>query len=175
VSFLIIQRRGKLGSVLRWVVARRLGGRKLAEASRHVTEVDLALKLFYEEHPSALPMSMLWHGIGFAFSIVKTWYFLAFMTNGSFWAAAGIWFIGTWFDLLTFMIPLGIGVQEGTRVLAFRTLGFSLSLGLTYGVALRLEQLFWAGIGLVFYAALLGGKGVKNVFFGRERSGRSPD
>jgi hypothetical protein len=165
VGFLIVQRRGKLGTILRWAVSRRLGGRKMEEAARHITEVDGALKRFYEQYPSALPLSMFWHGVGLACSIVKTWYFLVFMTGGSFFVAAGIWFLGTWFDLLTFAVPLGIGVQEGIRVLAFRTLGFSMSLGLTYGVALRLEQIFWAGIGLLFYAALLGGKGLKALFF----------
>lgn len=168
VSFLIVQRRGKLGTILRWAVARRLGGRRLADAARHVTEVDRALKRFYEEYPLALPRSMFWHGVGLACSIVKTWYFLAFMTGGSFFVAAGIWFLGTWFDLLTFAVPLGIGVQEGIRVLAFKTLGFSMALGLTYGVVLRLEQIFWAGIGLLFYAALLGSKGLKGFFFSRK-------
>lgn len=168
VGFLIVQRRGKLGTILRWAVSRRLGGRRLEETARHVTEVDLALKRFYDERPSALPISMFWHGIGFACSIVKTWYFIVFMTRGSFFMAAGIWFLATWFDLLTFAVPLGIGVQEGIRVLAFKTLGFSMSLGLAYGVALRLEQIFWAGIGLLFYAALLGGKGWKRLSFSRK-------
>jgi hypothetical protein len=55
---------------------------------------------------------------------------------------------------------------------AFKTLGFSMSLGLTYGVALRLEQIFWAGIGLVFYVVLLGRKGAKE-FFPRRKAARS--
>jgi hypothetical protein len=172
VGFLIVQKRGKLGTVLRWAVARRLGGRRLENAAQHVTEVDRGLKHFYEEYPLALPLSMFWHGIGLVCSIVKTWYFLVFMTGGSFFMAAEIWFLATWFDLLTFAVPLGIGVQEGIRVLAFKTLGFSMSLGLTYGVALRLEQIFWAGIGLLFYAALVGSKGLKGLFF--KRKGAEP-
>jgi len=154
-AFFLVQRRGKLGTILRWGVARRLAGRRLEGVARHVTDVDCSLKRFYEEHPSGLPLSMLWHGIGFTCSIVKTWYFLFFMTGGSFFAAAGAWFLGTWLDLLTFAIPLGIGVQEAIRVLAFKTIGFSMDLGLTYGVALRLEQVFWAGIGLLAYGALM--------------------
>jgi len=82
------------------------------------------------------------------------------LTEGSFFVAAGIFFLGTWFDLITFAIPLGIGVQEGGRVLAFKILGFSLAQGLTFGIALRLEQIFWAGVGLFIYPALLARKGI---------------
>ncbi len=134
------------------------GGRTLQKAAHQITQVDQALKLFYLERPRDLPLSMLWHTAGMACSIVNTWYFLLLLTDGSFIAAAGIWFLGTWFDLLAFAIPLGIGVQEGTRMLAFKALGFSLTLGLTYGIALRLQQLFWAGVGLLFYGLLLTGK-----------------
>jgi hypothetical protein len=172
VGFLIVQKRGKLGTILRWAVERRLGGRWVEAAARHVTETDRSLKNFYQVYPLGLPYSMMWHGVGFCCSILKTWYFLAFMTGGSSFIAAGIWFLGTWFDLMTFAVPLGIGVQEGIRVLAFKTLGFSMSLGLTYGVALRLEQIFWAGIGLVFYVVLLGRKGAKE-FFPRRKAARS--
>ena len=104
-------------------------------------------------------------------SIGKTWYFLLFLKGGPFSAAAGIWFLGTWFDLLTFSIPLGIGVQEGARVLAFNALGYSLALGLTFGVALRLEQLFWAGIGLLLYTALWAAKGQREALARKETAG----
>jgi hypothetical protein len=164
VGFLVVQKHGQLGAVVRWLVAHRVGGGTLQKAAHQITQVDQALKLFYLERPRDLPLSMLWHTAGMACSIVNTWYFLLLLTDGSFIAAAGIWFLGTWFDLLAFAIPLGIGVQEGTRMLAFKALGFSLTLGLTYGIALRLEQLFWAGVGLLFYALLLTGKRERGFF-----------
>jgi len=73
--------------------------------------------------------------------------------------AAGIWFLGSWLDLLSFPLPYNIGVLEATRVIAFRALGFHSALGLTYGITLRLEQIFWAGIGLLLYTTLLAEKG----------------
>jgi hypothetical protein len=57
--------------------------------------------------------------------------------------------------LVTFALPTDIGVQETARVLIFSVLGFHSALGLTYGVTLRFEQLFWAGVGLALYALLL--------------------
>jgi hypothetical protein len=158
VGFLIVQKRGKLGAVVRWLVAHKVGGKTLQKAADQITQVDQALQLFYKERPGDLPLAMFWHAIGMTCSIGKTWFFLFLLTDGSFFMAAGIWFLGTWFDLLTFAVPLGIGVQEGIRVFAFKALGFGLALGLTYGVALRLQQIFWAGVGLFLYAALLAEK-----------------
>jgi hypothetical protein len=164
VGFLIVQKRGKLGAAVRWLAAHNLGGERLKKASQQITQVDLALHLFYKERPVDLPLSMCWHAAGMICSILKTWYFLLLVADGSFLAAAGIWILGTWFDLLTFPVPLGIGVQEGVRVLAFKALGFTLASGLTYGIALRLEQIFWAGVGLLIYAALLAGKRKEGIF-----------
>jgi hypothetical protein len=110
---------------------------------------------------------MLWHMLGMVCSIMKTWYFLILVMDGTFGAAAGIWLLGTWFNLLTFAIPMGLGVQEGSRVLAFKILGFNAALGLTYGIALRLEQIFWAGAGLFIYVALLAGKRERGALAGR--------
>jgi uncharacterized protein (TIRG00374 family) len=163
VGFLIVQKQGKLGAVVRWLVAHKVGGEILQKAANQISQVDLALQKFYQERPMDLPLSMLWHMLGMIFSIMKTWYFLLLLADGSFFAAAGIWFLGTWFNLITFAIPMGIGVQEGSRVIAFKALGFDSALGLTYGIALRLEQIFWAGAGLFIYVALLARKGERGL------------
>ena len=156
IAFLLIQKYGKLGAIVRWLVARRIGGKPLANAARHLNAVDEALQTFYQEHRSGLPLSMLWHIVGMAIGIVQSWYFLNLLTDHASWLlAAAIWFLGTWLDLLSFALPLNIGVLEGSRVLIFQLLGFQAALGLTFGVMLRLEQLFWAGAGLLLYTGLL--------------------
>jgi uncharacterized protein (TIRG00374 family) len=164
VGFLIVQKHGKLGTVVRWLVTHNVGGEILKKAANQITQVDQTLQRFYQERPGDLLLSMFWHMLGMICSIMKTWYFLFLLTDGSFFAAAGIWFLGTWFNLLTFAIPMGLGVQEGSRVIAFKALGFDLALGLTYGIALRLEQIFWAGAGLLIYVALLAQKGERRFF-----------
>ncbi len=159
VGFLAVQKYGKLGAVVRWLVARRIGGRILEKASHHITEVDDQLKLFYRERPLNLPLSMFWHIVGMACGIVQAWYFLFLLTDHPSLVMAGaIWFLGSWFDLLSFALP-NVGFLEATRVLAFKALGFQSALGLAYGITLRLEQVFWAGVGLLIYATLLGKKG----------------
>jgi uncharacterized protein (TIRG00374 family) len=163
-GFLIVQKHGKLGVVVRWLVAHKVGGEILKRAADQISQVDRALQHFYQEHPRDLPLAMLWHMLGMVCSIMKTWYFLLLVTDGSFFAAAGVWLLGTWFGLLTFAVPMGLGVQEGSCVLAFKILGLNIALGLTYGVALRLEQIFWAGVGLLIYVVLLAEKREGGLF-----------
>jgi uncharacterized protein (TIRG00374 family) len=159
IGFLLVQKYGKLGALVRWLVGHKVGGKTLQRAAEQVTEVDQEMRRFYKERQRDLPFAMLWHTLGYACGIVQSWFFLYLLTdNASFRVAAGIWFLGSWFDFLTFAIPLGIGIQEATRIVALKALGFDSVMGLAYGVTLRLEQLFWAGCGLLFYATLLSEK-----------------
>jgi len=158
-GFLLVQKYGKLGFLVRWLVSHHLGGKFLQKLSHGISDVDNALKLFYQTNPLGLPWAIFWHMIGFGVGIVQTWLFIELLSgNASISVAAGIWVLGNWFDLLTFAVPLDIGVQEGTRVLAFKALGFDLVMGMTYGVTLRLQQIFWAGFGLINYALILSEK-----------------
>jgi uncharacterized protein (TIRG00374 family) len=159
LGFLAVQKCGKLGAILRWLSGRKRGARFLSVASQQVSAVDDELRLFYEKQPMGLPSAIFWHVAGLACGILQTWYFLFLLTDqASLRVAAGIWFLGSWFDLLTFAIPLGIGIQEATRVFALKAVGFDAVMGLTYGLTLRLEQIFWAGAGLLSYGTLLSEK-----------------
>lgn len=155
-SFMLVQKYGKLGALIRWLVSHRIGGKLLENVASHITETDNELKLFYSRRPRDLPIAIAWHILGMACGIVQSWYFLFLLSdNPSFLLAASIWFLGGWFDLLTFAIPMNIGVQEATRVLAFNAIGYGSVMGLAYGITLRIEQLFWAGLGLSCYASLM--------------------
>ncbi len=155
-SFVLVQKYGKLGAVIRWLALHRIGGKLLENAASHITETDNELKLFYSRRPWDLPIAVAWHISGMACGIVQSWYFLFLLSdNPSFLLAAGIWFLGGWFDLLTFAIPMNIGVQEATRVLVFNAVGYGAVMGLAYGMTLRIEQIFWAGLGLLCYATLM--------------------
>jgi uncharacterized protein (TIRG00374 family) len=168
-GFLAVQKYGKLGAVIRWLVAHKIGARTLGKTAHYITEVDQELKLFYRERPMDLPLSVFWHIVGMACGIVQSWFFLYLLTDqASFLLAGGIWFLGSWFDLLSFALPFNIGVLEATRVIAFRALGFQSALGLTFGLTLRLEQVFWAGVGLLIYSTLLIEKRKKESLVERE-------
>lgn len=154
VGFLLVQKHGRLGAVVRWLAARGIGGRAMIKATDRITHVDRMFVAFYRRHPGRFFLSMLFHFAAMFVGIIRTWYFLWLLTGGSLYNAAGIWMLATWLDILTFPIPLEIGMQESIRVLAFSALNYTPSLGLTFGIALRLEQIIWGGIGLLAYALL---------------------
>jgi uncharacterized protein (TIRG00374 family) len=159
--FFLIQKRGKLGSIVRWLAARKLGGRLLQKAAAGITEIDQALKSYYQERPGELFRAIGWHLLGYSLGIAQTWYFFSLLNRTSWVVAAATWFLGMWFDLVTFAMPFGLGTLEGTRVIALRAVGYNALLGVTYGVALRLAQLFWAAAGLVNYAFMASGNSAK--------------
>ncbi len=165
LGFLIVQRSGKLGSIVRWLESHNLGGSLIKKSSEHITQIDNELKRFYKEHPYNLPISMLWHSLGFVCGIIQCWIFLWILTKeSSLVIASGIWLLGTWIDLVGFAIPSHVGVIEAGRALVFKVMGFEASLGLSFGLALRIEQLFWAGVGLLIYMWYL----IKNSYLRRE-------
>jgi uncharacterized protein (TIRG00374 family) len=156
LTFLAVQKYGKLGSFLRWLAAHGIGGKLLQRTAVRITQVDESLKLFYSEHPLDLPIAILWHFVGLTCGIVQCVYFLYLLTEDpSLVLAAGIWFFGAWVDLLSFAIPIDLGYLEASRVVVFTVLGYSSALGLSYGISLRLARLFRAGVGLLLYGVVM--------------------
>ena len=67
VGFFVVQKYGKLGALVRWAVAHRIGGAALKNAAHHMTQVDQALRFFtgavLPVSPSRLPgTSWRWSG-----------------------------------------------------------------------------------------------------------------
>ena len=151
LTLLWLQARGKLGAVARWLATRKLGGQALENAARKMTDLDEVLKQFYRERPWDLAQAICWHLAGYSIGIAPTWLFLHLLQpeSASLLLAAAAWFLGMWFDLLTFAVPLNLGTLEATRIVAFRAIGYTALMGMTYGIALRLAQMFWAGFGLI--------------------------
>jgi Lysylphosphatidylglycerol synthase TM region len=153
--FMLLQKYGKLGVLVRWLVARKIGGRALERVADEVTAVDDAMKAFHREQPLDLVMAIVWHVLAYTVGIAQTWLFFKWLHQDASWAvAAGAWFLSMWFDLLTFAVPMNVGSLEGSRIVAFKAMGYDAVLGLTFGVATRLAQLFWSLIGLAIYGWL---------------------
>jgi uncharacterized protein (TIRG00374 family) len=154
IIFLFLQKRGNLGGLVRWLAARKLGGSLMQRAAASITEIDQALKAYYDDHSSHLLRAICWHLLGYSIGILQTWFFFSLLNRASWTVAAATSVLGTWFDLLTFAMPLGLGTLESTRIIALKAVGYNALLGMTYAMALRLAQLFWAVAGLVNYALL---------------------
>jgi hypothetical protein len=156
VVFFQLQKHGKLGVVLRWLAARRIGGRVVEKAAGGITQVDEALKSYYRERPWDLVLSVLGHMVAFTVGIGQTWLFFRLANrDASLGVAAAAWILGMWFDLVTFAVPLNLGTLEGTRTVGLKAIGYDAVLGMAYGVTQRFAQLFWAGFGLANHALLI--------------------
>ena len=155
IAFLLLQIYGKLGVVFRWLAKRKIGGQKLQTAASQITAVDDAFRVFYRERPLDLALAVGWHVLAYPVGILQTWLFFALLEPHASWAvAANVWFLGLWFDLLTFAVPFNLGTLEGSRIVAFKAIGYQALEGMTYGMTLRLALVFWAAFGLVNYALL---------------------
>ncbi|HEY3278000.1 MAG TPA: lysylphosphatidylglycerol synthase transmembrane domain-containing protein [Syntrophorhabdaceae bacterium] len=156
VGFLVVQRYGKLGALVRWAVHHRLGGAALRRVSDSMTEVDYELRRFHRTRSRDLALSVFWHLMGVTWGIIPLFYFLILTRDlASLQISGALAVLGKWFDLVSFAIPTDIGIQEATRVLAFKIIGFPSAVGLTYALTRRLQQVFWAGIGLALYGLVV--------------------
>ena len=156
VIFLLLQKYGKLGVLMRWLVARNILAKTLRRVLPSIEQVDETLKTFYRERPWDFAQSVFWHWLGFAAGIFSTWYVLFLLAEESaFIVAARVWCLVLWFDLVTFAVPFSLGVLEGGRAVAFHAFGFSALPGLAFGIVTRLAQLVWATFGLVNYALMV--------------------
>ena len=155
-AFFLLQKYGKLGAIFRWLAARRPGSAALQNVAAQITEVDDALRAFYVQQPRNLWLVIGWHLVGFCVSILQAWFFLYLLKQGtSLPVAATVAFLGMWFDLLTFAVPMNMGSLEGTRIVVFKAVGRSAAAGMTYGLAIRLAQIFWSVLGLALYGWIM--------------------
>jgi uncharacterized protein (TIRG00374 family) len=154
--FFTLQRRGRLGHFLRPLMARWACAKTLERLAPPLARLDATLKTFYRDRLRDLTASVLWHLLGYAIGIFAVWYFLFQLDDqANIAAAARIWCLALWIDLVTFAVPLNLGVLEGGRILAFKTFGYGALPGMAFAMATRLAQLLVAAIGLVAYGALL--------------------
>jgi len=58
----------------------------------------------------------------------------------------------------SFFVPARLGAQEATRMFATKIVGLGAETGLVFSLVLRVEQIVWAGIGLLAYTALMPGR-----------------
>lgn len=155
LSFGLIQKNGKIGSILRWLVSRNIGGQQVYRLSNSLSSVDDSFRIFYRDRKRDLSYAFGWHLVGISMGFFQTWLFFSLRHQRiSPLLMLNIWVIGLWFDLVSFLIPMNIGSLEASRMFTFIAYGFRAVEGLTYGMLLRLAQIAWAVTGLVGYAFL---------------------
>jgi hypothetical protein len=128
-------------------------GRKAKEwVAKNLAEVDARLREYYRKQGFDLVLSMFWHAAGFASGIVQAWLFLYFVYQADDWVkASAIWFLGTWFDVIVFVVPSGLGTQELSRALVFKSIDFKWEEGVAFSMVMRVNDIIWAAIGFGTY------------------------
>ncbi len=158
LAFWVLQRRGQLaGLVGRRSVLQRLFGEERAARVAHLSEeIDQRIADFHAAGRGDAVVSTLLHLAGKAIGVVQLALFFYWLgvPVGPF-GVVSIFLVARAIELAAFFVPASLGTQEGGLMLAMSVVGVPVSLGLTFSLVLRLEQVFWTGIGFVAYAGVL--------------------
>lgn len=168
IGFLVFQRQGWFGGFLGRAVGIVAGRQAREWIETNLSELDGRLRRHYNTQKKELILSMCWHALAFTMGIAQAGLFLWWVLGVNDWAKASmIWFLGSWFDCIIFMVPAGLGTQELTRALIFeRTIGFTFTEGVAFSMVLRINQIFWTAVGLATYALEMAAS--------RQRPGNAP-
>jgi uncharacterized protein (TIRG00374 family) len=168
-AFLGLQRTGRLATLVgRRSALPRILGSERAEKLRHLSEeIDERIAAVHDEGGWTLLQSVILHLMGRSVGMLQLWIFLAAMQAPADIATVfTVFVVGRAIDVATFVVPASLGTQEGGFMLAISLAGIPASLGLLFSLALRIEQMVWAGIGLAAYGG--------TVWRGRRVGGRLP-
>jgi hypothetical protein len=158
VAFWVLQRRGQLAGLLgrRSVLQRLLGEERAARVAHLSEDIDERIADFHAAGRGDAAVSTLLHVAGKAIGAVQLALFFYWLEIpvGAF-DVVSIFLIARAIELAAFFMPASLGTQEGGLMLAMTVAGLPVSLGLTFSLVLRLEQVFWTGIGFVAYAGAL--------------------
>ena len=158
VAFWVLQRRGQLAGLVgrRSVLQRFLGKERAARVAHLSEDIDERIADFHAAGRGDAVVSTLLHLAGKAIGAVQLALFFYWLgvPVGPF-SVVSIFLVARAIELAAFFVPASLGTQEGGLMLAMSLVSIPVSLGLTFSLVLRLEQIFWAGIGFVAYAGVL--------------------
>jgi len=155
--FFVFQARGLFSSGLDRTAGRILGEKVRVWIEKNIASVDTHLRQYHRGHRGDFWLANLILWLGFAIGgILQAWVFeVAVLGQSSMFVAFTIWILGSWFDMVMFAVPAGIGTKELGRVLVFQALDFPASSGAAFALILRAEELFFAFLGLIIYLSMV--------------------
>ena len=152
-AFVLVQTLGVFGGGGR--VLGRLGKGPTEEYQRGLNEVDQWLGKLYRQRRGRVAVSTLLHAAGWTTGALEIYLVLYFLgSDTSLTTSLILETFGAAIKFASFMIPASLGALEGGYVAIFGALGLPGALGLSYMLVRRVRELLWAGIGLLWLAAL---------------------
>lgn len=143
----------------------RIGGRALGwlglggRATGAATRLDADIRGIYRDRPDRIAASWLLHLGGWVAGVVESWLILALLGTPVSWTVAAV-LEGGAVGVRTagFLVPAGIGVQEGGLVGLCALLGLPPATGLAFAAVRRIREAAYILLG---YACLAGGWGLR--------------
>jgi hypothetical protein len=157
-AFFWLQRTGRMASLVgrRSIVTRLLGPERAAKVREISEDIDQRMEELHRDGAWAVGESVLLQFAARSIGAVQLWMFLVFMGAPSDLATVLITFlVARGIEAVAFFVPASLGVQEGGFMLGLKLAGLEPALGLTFSLALRVEQIVWAAIGFAAYAGVL--------------------
>jgi len=147
----VVQRWGMFTAGSR--MARRLGVPLPARLDAAITRLDQQIARAYRGSAWPFLLSAAAFGVGWYGGVLEVYLGLWLLNLPvSLQTAIAIEVISVTVDTLAFFVPLGLGIQEGGKVLAFSLLGLAPAKGFALAILCRIRQVSWAMVGLAILA-----------------------
>ncbi|MCP5373220.1 MAG: flippase-like domain-containing protein [Hyphomicrobiales bacterium] len=151
VLFFLIQRFRVASLAGTWLGGRRLG-RRIAEVLHLVRDMDERLVRFYTAHRARFVAAVLLALVNWLLGVVEIYAIMIFLGHPV--TLADAWIVEALVQLVragAFVIPAGIGAQEGVFMLVFTAMTGSPDLGVAAALVRRCREVIW-----LLWGALLG-------------------
>lgn len=146
----VLQRRGIFTTLVRF--ARRLRIDISEDFAGKLTALDDEVRTIYDA-PGAFVASTFFFVLGWVMGAIEIYLILHYLQIGADWhRALTIDVLAAAIDGILFFVPAKAGTQEGGKVVIFTLLGIPDAevKGFSLGLARRIRDLFWSGVGLCF-------------------------
>lgn len=146
-TFLVAQMRGLFGRLA--AIGRRVGA-GLAVPIEGARDLDRRLATFYRHRPGRLLAVLGVHLLSWLAEGLEVYVLLVLLgLPGSIGFAVVLAALSSAVRAAAFMIPAGLGVQEGGDAMIFMSFGLPLHAAIAFTLLRRLRQLAWAGVGFL--------------------------
>ena len=152
--FLTVQRYRLTSRAGLWASRSWPGRRALACAIRHIRRIEDHLVHFYSQRPRRFASAVLFQFSNWTLGAIEIWMVLHFLGNPIAFIKA--WTIESCVILVRqtlFLLPSGLGAQEGVFVLVCGAITGSTSLALSVALIRRARELTWICAGLLLGAS----------------------
>ena len=139
--FLWIQRRWGLFTVLQWLMKKMLGGRDLLVLIGDPRRLDAEIRRLYARRWGLL-VANFWQLAGLLMGTAEVWFTFRLLGHTiPFWAALLMESLGQALRSVAFLVPGGLGIQEGGFILFGGAIGVGPDLALAFSLARRFREM----------------------------------